>query len=224
MNSTLEQSGLLPAGKTFRVLVADDHAIIRIGLKLMIKHLFGGIHVEEAMNGETVIGKLKTGPFDLLILDINMPNTESFSLSGYILKEYPLLKILIFTVSRELIFAKRFLKLGVHGYLQKQTNETETQVAIRTVLSGKVFVSDLFVSAISEELIHPGNNNPFELLTDREFEVTLHILRGSSIAATASTLHLNRSTVGTHKSRIMQKLRLTNTIELIDLAKKYKIV
>ena len=224
MNSTLDQSELLRERKSYRILVADDHAIVRIGLRLMIKNLDSGIRVEEAMNGETVIGKLKTMSFDLLILDINMPNTESFSLSGYILREFPSLKILIFTMSRELIFARRFLKLGVHGFLLKQTSETEILMGIRTVLSGQVYFSDWFAGAISGELTHPENNNPFELLSDREFEVTLHILRGSSIEATADTLHLNRSTVGTHKSRVMKKLGVTRTIELINLAKRYKIL
>ena len=210
--------------KKYSILIADDHAIVRHGLRLMIRNIDSAIFVDEALDGKTIIAKLKSEVFDLLILDINMPHTESFSLSGYLLKEFPSLQILIFTLNTELIFAMRFLKLGVHGYLLKESGEEEIKDAIRVLMAGKIYVSSSLLNAISAELINSHSQNPFERLTDREFELALQILRGYSVAEIAETLHLNRSTVGTHRSRVMKKLGITNTIELINMAKKYNII
>lgn len=190
----------------------------------MVKNLDNDIDVDEAIDGKSIIAKLKTGKCDLLILDINMPHTESFSLSGYLLKEFPLLKVLIFTVNPALIFAMRFLRLGVHGYLLKASDEPEIIAAIRAVRAGDIYVGSSLSNAISAELISPQSNNPFDRLSDREFELTLQILKGYSVSEIAETLHLNRSTVGTHRSRIMKKLDIKNAIELISMAKKYNII
>jgi len=208
----------------YSILIADDHAIVRIGLRILINNIDADIHIEEAVNGEAVIGKLKSRSFDLLILDVNMPQTESFSLADYLRKQFPSLKILIFTMNQEVSFAMRFIKLGVHGYLFKQTVEAEIQSAIRRIREGHIYISDFFSELISSEVLSRREVNPFEGLSDREFEVTLQILKGYSMSEIARTLHLNRSTVGTHKSRVMKKLRLTNTIELINLARKHKII
>ena len=190
----------------------------------MVKNVDIDIDVDEAIDGKTIIAKLKTGIFNLLILDINMPHTESFSLSAYLLKEFPSLKVLIFTVNPELIFAMRFLRLGVHGYLLKASDEPEIMDAIRTVMAGDVYVSLSLSNAIAAELINSQSQNPFNSLSDREFELTLQILKGYSVHEIAEILHLNRSTVGTHRSRVMKKLGITNAIDLINIAKKHNII
>jgi DNA-binding NarL/FixJ family response regulator len=203
----------------YRILLADDHGIVRIGLRLMIGNIDNNIHIEEAFDGLSVIAKLKTGGFDLLMLDINMPDTESFSLSAWLIKEFPSMRIIIFTMCQELTFAMRFLKMGVHGYVLKRSNEEEIKSAIRSVMNGRTYISDWLAQAISEERIAPKPKTPFDALSDRELEVTLQILRGSTVSRIADTLHLNRSTIGTHKSRIMKKLGITSTIDLFKLAK-----
>jgi two-component system invasion response regulator UvrY len=223
MNSTPESSKL-PRKKKYCILVADDHAIVRYGLRIMIKNLDSDIDVDEATDGKSTIAKLKSGTFDLLVLDINMPHTESFSLSAYLLREFPSVKVLIFTVNPELIFAIRFLRLGVHGYLLKNSDEPEIMDAIRAMMAGDIYIGSSLSNAISAELISSRSNNPFDSLSDREFEVTLQILKGYSVSEIAETLHLNRSTVGTHRSRIMKKLGVKNAIELISMAKKYNIL
>lgn len=210
--------------KQLNILIADDHAIVRIGLKIMIRQINSEINIEEAGDGKSVIQKLKSGTFDLLILDINMPLTEPFSLTGYLLKEFPALKILVFTINKELLFAKRFLKLGVHGYIIKQSGESEVRNAIQKILEGQVYISDLLAEIISNDVIKHTVNNPFEQLSDREFEVVLQILKGYSVNEIADTLHLNKSTVGTHKSRILNKLGLSNALELHSLAKQHNVL
>ena len=215
---------MLPRKKKYCILIADDHAIVRYGLKIMIKNFDSDFDVDEATDGESTITKLKSGVFNLLILDINMPHTESFSLSAYLLREFPTLKVLIFTVNPELIFAMRFLRLGVHGYLLKQSDEPEIMDAIRAMMAGDIYIGSSLSNAISAELISSKSNNPFDRLSDREFEVTLQILKGYSVWEIAETLHLNRSTVGTHRSRIMKKLGIKSAIELISMAKKHNIL
>ena len=223
MSSTPGQPLLQVEKTALNILVADDHSIVRLGLKMLIRSINSRFNVEEATDGESVIGKLKSAPFDLLILDINMPNTESFSLTSYLIKEFPTLKILIFTMTQELLFAKRFLRLGVYGYMTKQSKEPEIKYAIQQILDGQIYISNLLSTLISDDLINDKKSNPFEDLTDREFEVILQILKGSSISEIAETLHINKSSVGTHKSRIMNKLRLSNTMELLSLARLHNI-
>jgi two-component system invasion response regulator UvrY len=225
MHSTPETSAP-PHQRKYSILIADDHSIVRYGLKLIVKNVDNDIDidVDEAVDGKTIIAKLKTGVFNLLILDINMPHTESFSLSGYLLKEFPALKVLIFTVNPELIFAMRLLRLGVHGYLLKASDEPEIVAAIRTVMAGDKYISSSLSNAIATELISSQSQNPFDKLSDREFELTLQILKGYSVAEIAETLHLNTSTVGTLRSRVMKKLGITNAIELIHMAKKHNII
>jgi DNA-binding NarL/FixJ family response regulator len=162
---------------------------------------------------------LKSGNFDLVILDINMPDTESFSLASYILQEFPSIRVMIFTMCKELSFAIRFLKLGVHGYLFKDAGEAEVQRAVQVVMSGNIYMGDWLAQAILEERIAPREISPFDRLSDRELEVALQLIKGLPISRIADTLHLNRSTIGSHKSRIIRKLKVTNTIELINLAK-----
>ena len=213
-----------PEKRTLDILVADDHAIIRIGLKVIIKNILGDVHIDEAIDGESVIRKLKSEPFDLLILDINMPRTEPFSLTNYLLNEFHMLKLLIFTVNQELNFAKRFLQMGVHGYVSKQSKQEELGWAIQKILAGQTYISEHLSEIISNELVSPKNDNPFMDLSDREFEVVLQILKGYSVNEIATTLHLNRSTVGTHKSRILKKLGLSNIMDLHSLAKRHNVL
>jgi two-component system, NarL family, invasion response regulator UvrY len=223
MNINPEISNL-PDQRKYSILIADDHPIVRHGLRLMIGSIDSEIVLDEALDGKSIIAKLKSGIFDLLILDINMPHTESFSLSSYLLKEFPSLRILIFTMNTEVNFAMRFLKIGVHGYLLKESAEQELGDAIRAVMTGETYISSSLSNAISAELIYPKSQNPFDRLSDRELELTLQILKGYSVTEIAATLHLNTSTVGTHRSRIMKKLGVAGTIELIRIAQKHHII
>ncbi len=134
------------------ILIADDHSIVRSGLKVLINSSIRDVSIDEAEDGEAVIKKMKSAGFDLLILDINMPHTESFSLTAYLLKEYPGLKIIIFTMNQEVFFAKRFLKIGAHGYLNKYSKEAEIKYAIQKVLGGKRYISDNLAEILSGEL------------------------------------------------------------------------
>lgn len=208
---------------TFCILLADDHAIVRVGLRIVIGKLDPTIQVDEASDAESIIFKLRSNPFDLLILDINMRNLESFRFISRIRREFPALLLLIYTLNNELIFASRFLQIGVHGYLLKEATEAEILDALNAIISGKIYISD----ALARQLIGQrgrGLIHPFDALSNREFEVVLLLAKGNPTAEIARALHVSPSTVGTHKNRIMKKLKLSNTIELLDLAREYRLL
>jgi DNA-binding NarL/FixJ family response regulator len=206
------------------VLLADDHAVVRMGLKVLIGKVDKNTLVDEMPASDGIVTRLRARRYDLLILDINIRQTESFSLIASIRLEFPLLKILIYTINDELVFGKRFLRWGVNGYLQKKTAESEIVTALREVRAGRIYLSD----ALSRMICGPESpqtpRTPFDHLTDREFEITLQLLRGNSPEAIAAILHMNRSTVGTHKSRILRKLNVQNTGDLLVLASRYHLV
>jgi DNA-binding NarL/FixJ family response regulator len=220
----LNQSVVTGETRTIRILIADDHSIVRVGLSVLIRNIASNVHIEEATDGDEVVKALRSASFDLLVLDMNMPNTESFSLTRYLRKEFPLLKILIFTINKEVFFAKRCLRLGVHGYVIKQGGEAEVKDAISTILQGYTYFSDTLIAIVSSELIGATRHNPFERLSDREFELVMQLLKGHTVSEVASTLHMTESTVRTHKSRIMKKLKLSSPLSLMDLARQHNII
>jgi len=208
----------------YSVLLADNHAVVRMGLKTLIGNIDKNAVIDEAAGSTEIIAKLKNRRFDLLIIDINMRQMESFSLVGYIRRAFPTLNVLIFTMNDELLFATRFLRRGVKGFLHKQTNETEIEDAYFALRTGKTYISDALTRKISGHIFDNENLTPFEKLTDREFEVILQILGGNTPEQISKILHLNKSTVGTHKCRILKKLNVQNTVELMELAKRHKLL
>lgn len=208
----------------YRVLLADDHAVVRMGLKSIIGSIDKNIHLDEAAGGDAVIARLKSKVYDLVILDINLRRTESFSLIVYLRREFPLLKVLIYTANDEMVFGIRFMRSGVNGYLNKQSDEGEIVEAFEEVRAGRPYLS----KSLCRQMYGYGRrgkpSTPFESLTDREFEVTLQILQGNSPEEIARILHLNKSTVATHKCRIMKKLEVDNQMDLLQLARRYGVV
>src|SRR3984957_6781742 len=220
----LDRSVATGESRPSRILIADDHSIVRMGLSVLIRNIVNHVHIEEAIDGHEVVKALSSTSFDLLVLDMNMPNTESFSLTRYLRKQFPLLKILIFTINKEVFFAKRCLRMGVQGYVIKQGGEAEVKDAIRAILQGHTWFSDTLIELVSNNLIGAIRHNPFERLSDREFELILQILKGHAVTEIAATLHMTESTVRTHKSRIMKKLKLSGPLSLMDLARQHNII
>jgi len=204
------------------ILIADDHAIVRSGLSYLLQRIHNTVQIDEASCGEEVAEKIKQKNYDLLIMDINMPNTDSMNLVSLLLAWKPSLRILIFSMAPEHIFAKRYQQLGVHGYLSKDASDEEIKKAVSQVLLFKKhYASDRLIESLFGSAKNTKNRNPFEILSDREFEVMRHLILGRSISDISADLKLHTSTVGTHKSRIFEKLRVSNIIELNKLAEAY---
>ena len=207
-----------------RLLLVDDHFIIRAGLKLIIESFMPHSKIDEAEDGDSSFEKVRNNDYDLLILDVNMPNTDSFTLVSNMLALKPDLKILMFSMNDEEVYAKRYLKMGVMGYLKKDEPEVEIKKAITTILNNKKYVSHGLNQILVEDLFNNNPENPFDILSPREFEIVQHLIRGESIARICQNFNLHSSTVGTHKARIFEKLHCSNIIDLNSLAKAHNII
>ena len=205
------------------LLLVDDHYIVKTGLKLIIESFLPDSKIDEADDGDSCFEKIKNNDYDLLILDVNMPNTDSFVLVSKILALKPEMKILMFSMKDEEVYARRYLKMGARGYLKKDEPEAEIKRAIKTVLNNKKYISPGLSRIFIEDLNSRNSENPFDSLSPREFEIVQHLIRGEPVAEICKKLTLHSSTVGTHKARIFEKLSCSNIIDLNLLAKAYNI-
>lgn len=207
------------------LLLVDDHSIIRTGLRLIIENFLSHTNIDEAYDGDSAFEKVKQNDYDLVILDINMPNTDSFCLLSNLIACKPDIKILMFSMNDEDIYAKRYLQMGAMGYLKKDEPECEIRKAITTILSNKKFMSErLCVKVLNDLQKRHTTENPFDKLSAREFEIAQHLTRGDSLNEICKKLHLHTSTVGTYKARIFEKLQCHNIIDLNSLAKVNNVI
>ncbi len=206
------------------VLLADDHVIIRAGLKIFIEHHVPHSVIDEAWDGDSAFEKIKDKDYHLIILDVNMPDTDSFGLVSNIISLKPEANILMFSMNAEEIYAKKYLQLGAKGYLSKASSEAEIKIALDNVINAKRYISPSLNQAFTEEVLGKKSSNPFDDLSPREFEIVLHLIRGESSAEICHALNLHTSTIGTHKARIFEKLHCSNIIDIYDLAKVYNII
>lgn len=205
-------------------LLVDDHYIVKTGLKLIVESFMPGSKIDEADDGKSCFEKIENNNYDLLILDVNLPNTDSFVLVGKIRALKPEIKILMFSMNDEEVYARRFLKAGAMGYLKKDEPEAEIRKAIKTVLNNRKYISPGLSQILLEDLHTHNYENPFNSLSPREFEIFRHMVRGESVAEMCQKLSLHSSTIGTHKARIFKKLKCSNIIDLNSLAKAYNII
>ncbi|MEJ7626871.1 MAG: response regulator transcription factor [Ferruginibacter sp.] len=206
------------------ILLADDHLIIRTGLKRFISSYIEQAVIDEAIDGDSAYSKIKEKDYQLIILDVNMPNTDSFGLVANIMALKPMANILIFSMNAEEIFAKKYLQLGAKGYLSKTSEESEIQNALDKVSKGKRYISPSLSHLLTESAINKKSENPFDDLSRREFEIVLHLIKGESLANICKALSIQTSTAGTHKARIFEKLKCSNIIEIHMLAKMYNVI
>jgi two-component system, NarL family, invasion response regulator UvrY len=203
------------------ILLADDHAIIRAGLKTYIQNIIPHSSIEEAYDGDSTFEKIKNNDYALVILDINMPATDSFGLVSNILAVKPDSKILMFSMNSEEIFAKKYLNIGALGYLNKDASADEIKHAINNVMSNKRYISPTLTQRLTDSALgkKADNQNPFDLLSPRELEIVRHLMKGESVSQIGTFLNLHTSTVGTHKARIFEKLNCKNIIGINELAR-----
>lgn len=206
------------------ILLADDHVIIRAGLKTFISNYIAHSVIDEVGEGNDALKKVREKNYQLIILDVNMPNTDSFGLVSNIIACKPDSNILMFSMNSEDIYAKKYLLLGAKGFLSKASPELEIRKALDKVISGNRYISPELNHVFTEELLGKRTDNPFEKLSVREFEIVLHLLKGESLSDICNVLHLQPSTVGTHKARLFQKLMCTNVVDLLALAKVYNVI
>lgn len=206
------------------ILLVDDHAIIRTGLKIYIENIIPFSVIEEASDGDTAFEKIKKKDYELLIMDVNMPGTDSFGLVSNIIALKPESKILMISMNAEEVYAKKYLKLGAKGYIGKDAPESEIKTAIDTVLNNKRYISSSLSQFLTEEALGNKSPNPFDSLSPQEFKIIQFIIRGESVGEISQKLNLHTSTIGTHKARIFKKLNCKNIIDIRALAKVYQVI
>lgn len=206
-----------------KFLLIDDHTVVRSGIKLLLTDIYKDVNIQEAKDGESALQLLQNDTYDLVTLDIQMPQTDTYSLMELIKKQYPDLKVLVFSMSPESIYAVRFIKAGAKGFISKDAPLEEITTAIDKVLNGKKYFSEELLNLLAEGNTTETNNNPFSTLSAREFEIVSMLLTGKTISAIAADLSLSLSTVGTHKGRIFTKLKVINLLELKELSRSFDI-
>lgn len=203
-----------------KILLADDHSVIRSALKKIIEDNIPGAVVDESVNADVVLQMIQQSDYNLLILDINMPGINSVDLMARILARDPDERILIFSMNPVVPFEKIYLKLGAKGYLTKTSSQDEIINAIKTVIAGNTY----YTNTGEPYAITNQHNNPFNNLSAREFEIMLHVLRGETVKEIYRQTGLAVSTISTYKTRIQEKLGVNNNMELVSLARIYKII
>ena len=200
-----------------RVLLTDDHAVVRMGFRLLL----GGTHdievVGEAETGEEAVKRFVELRPDVLVMDLSMPGMGGLEAVTRVLAKDDHARILILSAHEDTIHPKRVLKAGAAGYLSKRSAAEELIQAIRQVASGKMYMEAAIAQQMAVEQIS-GDKSPVDILSAREFEVFLALAKGQSVNDIAAVLHLSPRTVGTHLYNIKQKLGASNQAELAIMA------
>lgn len=206
-----------------RVLVADDHQLVRDGLKQLLNSAPGVEVGAEASNGDEVLAIVRISDFDLVLLDMSMPGLSGIDLIKRLKLERPKLKILVLSMHGEHQYAARAIKAGASGYLTKDSASGELVGAIRKIAAGGVHLTD----AAAASLVGSASVTDLpahDQLSDREFEVFRLLCAGRGPTEIADQLHLSVKTVSTHKTRILQKMNLENIAELIRYAIRHELL
>lgn len=207
-----------------RVLLADDHAIVRAGLKEILADT-GDIEVAaEANNGQEVMAQVRARDFDVAVLDMSMPGRSGIELIKQVKDEKPKLRILILTMHSENQYAVRALKAGASGFLTKEAAADQLVAAIRKIAGGGAYVSPETAERLVLDAAPRAEAAPHTLLSDREFQVLQMIAGGRTVGEIAKKLSLSVKTVSTHKTRILNKMGLANQAELIRYALEHKLL
>jgi DNA-binding NarL/FixJ family response regulator len=203
-----------------RVLLADDHQIVRDGLRRILGPQSGFAVAGEAASGDEALALVKANDYDVVMLDMSMPGLSGIDLIKRLKVEKPKLRILVLSMHGESQYAARVLKAGAAGYLNKDSASEALLGALRKIAGGGVHVGD----AAAASLLQAGDKAPHEALSDREFEVMRLLVEGLGPTEIGERLHLSVKTVSTHKTRILEKLNLRSTAELVRYALEHKLV
>lgn len=202
-----------------KILIADDHAIVREGLKQILSETSDIVAAGEASNGQEVLKKVWENNYDMVLLDISMPGRSGLDILKQLKKEKPRLHILVLSMHPEEQYAIRVLKGGASGYLTKESTPHELITAIRTVSKGRKYVSSSLAERLACYLeIKPEEPLNVEVLSDREYEVLRMIASGKTVKEIAEELSLSIKTISTYRTRILEKMGMKNNAQLIHYA------
>lgn len=207
-----------------KIVIADDHTLMREGLKRIFEGNDEITVAGEAIDGFSVINLVRKGGFDLLLLDLSMPGRSGIDLIRQIRTEAPKLPILVLTMYEEEQYAVRSIRAGAQGYLTKESAGDQLVNAIKKVASGRPYISMEVAEQLALGIMTPEKEMPHTQLSDREFEVFNLLANGKSITDIGTQLHLSVKTVSTHKSRILAKMGMHSLAEIVQYAVSHNLV
>ncbi len=206
------------------ILIADDHALFREGLKQILQENVEGAVIDQASNGYEVMDKISAGGYDMLLLDIAMPGLSGLDVLKQLRIRRPKLKVLVLSMYPEGQYAVRAIKAGASGYLTKRSASDELIEAIRRVSHGGTYVTAAIAEKLMFDLKPDAGKPPHELLSDREFQIFCMISSGKTVGMIADELNLSVKTVSTHRVHILDKMNMKNNAELTNYAIKYQVI
>ncbi len=207
-----------------RIVVADDHTIVREGLKQVLSSAPELSIVGEAQNGHEVLERVRELEFDVLLLDLSMPGRSGIELIKQVHAEKPRLRILVLSMHQEPQYAVRALKAGASGYVTKESASAQLVSAIRRVAGGRAFITDAVAEQLARGAMPQTEGPPHVALSDREFQVFRMLASGTAVSEIAAELSLSVKTVSTHKARIMQKMGMGNPAEIVRYALHHRLI
>jgi len=207
-----------------RVLIADDHAILRRGLKEILVRELDGVSCGEAESAQQVLAQVQSHDWDVVILDVTMPGRSGLDVLKDLKSLRPKLPVLVLSMHPEDQYGKRVLKAGASGYMNKESAPEELIKALRKVLAGGRYVSPLLAEKLATDLNEDAGRPAHEILSDREFEVLRKLASGKTVGQIAEDLRLSVPTVSTYRARILEKLNLSTTAELMHYAMRNHLI
>lgn len=207
-----------------RILIADDHAIVRRGMKQILLEQYPSADIAEAGDAETLVAKVVEGGWDIVITDMNMPGRSGLDALHQIKQIDPALPVLIMSMYPEDQYALRVIKAGASGYLGKETIHDNLVNAIETVRKGKRFITPSIAEKLADAIDKAKKSEPHELLSDREFDVFKLLANGKSVTDIATQLSLSATTVSTYRSRILEKMQMKSNAELARYAVENRLI
>lgn len=201
-----------------KILVVDDHAVIRRGLRSLLEASLSPVTIYEGSNGEEAIERSTKEIIDLVILDLELPGRDGLDALRFIRHARPRLPVLILSVHDEEQMAIRALKAGASGYLNKEAAPEQLLQAVRAILQGTKYLTPRLAGRVASALSAPNEQQAYEALSDREFQVLRHLASGETVTEVAGGLSLSVKTVSTYRTRILEKLELHTNADLVTFA------
>ncbi|MCP4137216.1 MAG: response regulator transcription factor [bacterium] len=210
--------------KTIRIIIADDHVIVRAGLKQILSDYPNMAVVDDVDTGQELIEKVRHSVYDIVLLDISMPDRNGLEILKQLKIENPAVPILILSMHPEEQYATRAFKAGAAGYLTKRSAPTELVAAINKIVQGGKYVSNRYVETLVSLIGNDAEKLPHEDLTDREYQIFRMIALGKTVNEIAKELFLSVSTISTYRRRILDKMEMKNNIDMVKYAMSYKLL
>ena len=207
-----------------RILIADDHAIIRKGLKQILLEEYPTAIIEEVGDAEAAINKTITNEWDILICDLSMPGRSGLDVLQHVKQNSLKLPVLILSIHPEEQYAIRALRAGAAGYLSKDAATEELVKAVQRIVQGRKYISSSLAEIMASELDQDASKPPHELLSDREFHVFKLIADGKSVSEIAEQLSLSITTVSTYRSRVLEKMDIKTNADMTRYALENKLI